>query len=217
MDSSRKVTVKENPSFHSTAAWCECRKGFHCDGWLFHQHEFLRSRWLPEAGSEFHNRKTSLQQSSNRLETYSEWYQIVWQYSERGLTYPKDRLPALSGLAQKLTEYLGDDQYLAGLWKNDLHRGLMWTPMWKFGDTKVAETYQAPSWSWGSVEGGVYWPYIGYGRPTCRSHIRIRQTEVSGQGAALTGQITDRRTVLSKAHLYSDCTVARAPGSNPMR
>jgi hypothetical protein len=65
----------------------------------------------------------------DRLQVYSEWYRIVLEYSQRGLTYPKDKLPALSGVAQKLADYLGD-RYLAGLWREDLYRGMMWAPIW---------------------------------------------------------------------------------------
>jgi hypothetical protein len=41
------------------------------------------------------------------------------------LTNPDDVLPAISGLAHRMTETTGDE-YLAGLWKNHLQYGLLW-------------------------------------------------------------------------------------------
>ena len=37
----------------------------------------------------------------------------------RKLTYEKDTLPAISGLAAKLTSYHGSE-YIAGLWKENI-------------------------------------------------------------------------------------------------
>ncbi|KAI1457998.1 HET-domain-containing protein [Annulohypoxylon moriforme] len=84
------------------------------------------------------------------------WYHDVCpRYAERMLTYEKDRFPALSGIAQRFSKLL-DDEYVAGLWKGTLYRGLYWnclhdplqswdTLLDQFRDTSE---YVAPSWSW---------------------------------------------------------------------
>jgi hypothetical protein len=102
--------------FTGTALWFECRTGFRSDGWLSDRIDSLKARWLPEARGEPEHRQNDPQQRFDRLQIYNEWYRIVLEYSKRGLTYPKDKLPALSGVAQKLADYLGD-RYLAGLWR----------------------------------------------------------------------------------------------------
>ncbi|KAE9375031.1 HET-domain-containing protein [Stipitochalara longipes BDJ] len=55
------------------------------------------------------------------------WYTHVGAYSGRALTRLTDRLPALSGLAFKISEVFDDNTYAAGLWAADLVRGLLWT------------------------------------------------------------------------------------------
>ncbi|RSL59013.1 hypothetical protein CEP54_007520 [Fusarium duplospermum] len=86
------------------------------------------------------------------------WYnEIVHPYSRRELTRHSDRLPAFSGVVKRFHEKIPHDNYLAGLWEQDITRGLLWT-------TKTSESgvpggrlpedgYRAPSWSWASVEG----------------------------------------------------------------
>ena len=46
-------------------------------------------------------------------------------YTYRALTFPQDRLVALAGLAEK-HKHGTEDKYLAGLWKSDLPRALLW-------------------------------------------------------------------------------------------
>lgn len=75
-----------------------------------------------------------------------DWYDLVNAYTRRNLSFPTDKFPAISGIAQHLHQAVGGD-YLAGLWSNDFLRGLLWLP--DGGSfTKHVSTYRAPSWSW---------------------------------------------------------------------
>ncbi|ETS02277.1 hypothetical protein M419DRAFT_51478, partial [Trichoderma reesei RUT C-30] len=56
---------------------------------------------------------------------YDGWYYPILQYSKKKLTYETDRLPAVSSYAKLIASKSGDT-YLAGLWENNLHRGLLW-------------------------------------------------------------------------------------------
>jgi hypothetical protein len=103
--------------------------------------------------------------------TFGMWRDVVYQYSGRGLTLPTDRLPALSGIAKRLSPYGGD--YVAGLWKQSLVHHLGWEHnimhMWPQGaldgdsipaniQNEVTDHTQprpAPTWSWVSVPYGV--------------------------------------------------------------
>ncbi|KAI1169730.1 heterokaryon incompatibility protein-domain-containing protein [Nemania sp. FL0916] len=83
-------------------------------------------------------------------EIYAAWDRIVERYTERLLTNPDDKLPALSGLAQLVQRSISmpervenlevgaEDgnrmqterklEYVAGLWTGDLIRGMLWGP-----------------------------------------------------------------------------------------
>ena len=95
------------------------------------------------------------------------WYQLVIRYSRLSLTYPSDRLPAISGLAAAISvPSLG--RYLAGLWESDIFFGLAWqSSLYTHFQPQVA-----PSWSWAAyfpeVEGeeSVFW----CSRPQSQNH-----------------------------------------------
>lgn len=94
------------------------------------------------------------------LERYSRlakrWRAIVEEYSKLKLTCEKDKLPALSGLARYMQQYR-TDRYLAGLWEDELPISLLWRPT-EPGRTYRPSKYTAPSWSWASVVGKIYFP-----------------------------------------------------------
>ena len=103
------------------------------------------------------------------------WYKCVSEYTTRFLSQPSDKLAAISGLAEKYA-VPGLGRYLAGVWEQDIFRGLAWTRV-KPGErtksqymsyiaVKAKRTfaarafkppvqYRAPSWSWASVNGPV--------------------------------------------------------------
>ena len=81
------------------------------------------------------------------------WRQIVLEYSSLDLTLEKDKLPVLSGLAQRAQE-LRKDRYLAGLWSRTLVDDLCWRADRPKGQL---QEWRAPSWSWASVNGRVTW------------------------------------------------------------
>lgn len=58
-----------------------------------------------------------------------DWTEVVWNYSQAGLTYESARLPALSGIASRQQAVTGG-QYFAGLWKKDLSTMLLWRIRW---------------------------------------------------------------------------------------
>ena len=78
---------------------------------------------------------------------HSNWLRLVNDFASRQLTHRSDLLPAVSAAANEFRR-LTDDQYLAGIWKGDLGRGLLWDA----SGTTEAPTYRAPSWSWASRE-----------------------------------------------------------------
>lgn len=88
---------------------------------------------------------------------YDGWYYPMLKYCKKNLTYETDRLSAVSSYAKLFASKSGDT-YVAGLWKKNLHRGLLWkigrrqrkTFCGLMGNLSSPSEYIAPSWSWAS-------------------------------------------------------------------
>lgn len=87
---------------------------------------------------------------------------ILKPYSRRLLTKSTDKLVALTAVASRLQSEFGLT-YLAGLWKDDLIKELLWrvdlhnakhTPIYQ-------ESFYAPTWSWVSVDAPMSWRPFG--------------------------------------------------------
>lgn len=98
------------------------------------------------------------------------WARVIGEYSQLELSFAKDRLPALSGLAKQFQTRMIDYQYLAGLWlprHTDLYASndsyLVWDLLWaKPRNERLFQRpkpWQAPTWAWSSVHGAVKHPW----------------------------------------------------------
>jgi hypothetical protein len=76
------------------------------------------------------------------------WYNLVSDYFIRDLTFKKDILPAISGLAKEI-QLQTSHTYSAGIWLEGIEVGLLWQVD---GAKKKSDIYYGPSWSWVSVE-----------------------------------------------------------------
>jgi hypothetical protein len=94
------------------------------------------------------------------------WYRLAYNYARTELSFRRDRLVAIGGLARAMQPYLNTDpaDYLAGVWRQSLPYGLLWSARWvgRKSGKRVREDildpkldYQAPSWSWASVNWGT--------------------------------------------------------------
>jgi hypothetical protein len=78
------------------------------------------------------------------------WQEVVKLYTKTSLTFSRDKLPALSGLAKQWLSNHPHDVYLAGLWRSTLPEDLLWysrTPL-----RSRTRPWRAPSWSWVSID-----------------------------------------------------------------
>lgn len=96
---------------------------------------------------------------SREAERYKAWLAIVQNYTKRNLTVLSDRLPAISGVAQKFQDAWGDE-YCAGIWRRQFIASLTWRRKGIWEDPPETywaplEQYRAPSWSWASIEGPI--------------------------------------------------------------
>jgi hypothetical protein len=112
------------------------------------------------------------------------WYRIVEQYSGMSWTEKFDLFPGLSGIAACFERAM-QDTYVAGLWQNDLHCGLLWsTGRPKSRDISTLDELVAfleeeglqiaPSWSWASRPNYVLFRISPRINSLCfaRSHLR---------------------------------------------
>lgn len=104
-------------------------------------------------------------------EIYDLWHSIIRNYSIRALSKFDDTFPALAGLARIVSEFI-KSEYVAGFWSGELLRSLAW----RSRDRKDSQNtsnhlkprhhpsgksrYIAPSWSWASLCGAVYFDEI---------------------------------------------------------
>jgi hypothetical protein len=99
---------------------------------------------------------------------YDFWFDMIEGYSTRQLSMKTDKFPGISGLASEYAYQL-NDQYVAGLWRNDLCRGLSWRLL-KKGSTKFSRkqarsvntetSIYGPSWSWAKMDHPVSYEIV---------------------------------------------------------
>jgi hypothetical protein len=103
-----------------------------------------------ESGQRRKSEETNLESIENASIS---WYLTVEQHSAKKVTYTADRLPSMAGIAAEFGRTTGWT-YLAGLWKEDLPRGLLWYLV----EPNSGPSYydpKVPSWSWAAAEGVI--------------------------------------------------------------
>jgi hypothetical protein len=80
------------------------------------------------------------------------WAEVVRLFTSADLTFARDKLPALSGIAKRIHGQKGG-QYLAGLWRDERIEAQL---CWRVTSPRIRPTeWRAPSWSWASVDGPI--------------------------------------------------------------
>lgn len=150
--------------FGKSQLFWQCKHGYACetfpDGLPAELNPLEQSRFAYHregilgkiSNQQNHLRRNHSIRSLRQTGFLKEWHEVVHQYSKRKLTYGKDKLLAISGVARHLHEKFGHE-YVAGLWKPELEWQLMWSVNSFAGLRSVL--YRAPSWSWASVDGEI--------------------------------------------------------------
>jgi hypothetical protein len=135
---------------------------------------FATSRFIDLIGGSSTRSLPSTFSTQSPKRNFDLWYESITKYSARQLTYPSDKLPAISGYAHEMYKVVGGS-YLAGLWGDDIVVGLLWSAsVWDAGpseDTQPPRSQPAihdpneqteeltksskrrpPSWSWASLD-----------------------------------------------------------------
>ncbi|KAK0215957.1 heterokaryon incompatibility protein-domain-containing protein [Armillaria nabsnona] len=138
---------------------------------------FLASHWS-ELGS------VELGQTSLK-----DWCDILETYTLRVLTNPRDRLVALSGIVEQFHRFWPQSRYLAGLWEHQLPGTLLWFNRGKLQrHRRDGHRYRAPSWSWASMDGGIFTGLCANEDILC-SVVRCEVVEVNPYGEVVDGEL----------------------------
>lgn len=121
------------------------------------------------------------------------WNSIVKQYSRLQLSFGKDRLPALAGLARQMQPYR-NTRYLAGLWEDTFLSDLVWytSNESNLGDPPFLgrpEVKYAPTWSWASVNRPVGFHALGDNRKAGVLEVECIAVGEDSFGAVASGRL----------------------------
>ncbi|KIX95530.1 uncharacterized protein Z520_08650 [Fonsecaea multimorphosa CBS 102226] len=165
--------------FGTEELYWECEQYVLAEDGALLQREFptllkvVRSRRDSISAAQGSTSKTNDGEDSKRNPWPNVWLSLIEEYTSRNLTRDQDKLPALSGVAS-LVGGLTEDEYLAGLWRNDVLQNLSWSvetfepthqcddpahdaamPPASKSEVRYPPNYRAPTWSWASLDGKV--------------------------------------------------------------
>lgn len=100
------------------------------------------------------------------------WQRFLKDYLELELTFPKDKLTAISGLTRQIQQ-TRRDRYLAGLWESDMPDALFWlAPLVNSSVPRPQVDHPPPTWSWASIVGGRV--FSVYSCPKCSGSFEYK-------------------------------------------
>jgi hypothetical protein len=125
--------------------WCECSNN---QDWVSQTNLGISWQYPYENPKLSHS---SALQNPSSPSLGDEWRKMVGRYSILSMTFPKDMLPAISGLAREMQPMRG--VYLAGLWVDTFIEDLAWWA--KFPQSPRPAVWRGPTWSWISINTSV--------------------------------------------------------------
>jgi len=123
----------------------------------------IASECLPRGLSHCNsNHSLSRQYREIQRNDYTAWWATAVEvYSAAKLTFGRDKLVAISGIARQIHERFAET-YIAGLWRNaEVEKQLCWNveSSRRFGNLEPQlyprPAYRAPSWSWASIDSAI--------------------------------------------------------------
>lgn len=133
------------------------------------------------------------------------WSRIIFQYTSRNLSFPDDKLAAISGIAAVLREAT-NIPYLAGLWSYErLPSLLQWYVVSSPEELlpRPARKACAPSWSWASVDSRS----IFRNSRSILQSVQIISANVSNEfGSSVTGCVTVQGPMRSGSWWFGEGT-----------
>lgn len=129
--------------------WWECLEAVACEcGGIFgERYGTGKEKFLSKLTHQEALTKSELPHVSRR------WHALVEEYSQLGLTKMRDKLPALSGIAEQIHK-LRAGVYVAGIWSDTLTHDLLWYRQDALS-ASFTDKWRCPSWSWAALEGPI--------------------------------------------------------------
>jgi hypothetical protein len=156
------------------------------------------------------HQQVTLHATKKSASVYRDWDAVVELYSMQFLTYPKDKLVAISGIANSISRSEPDtptDGYLSGLWQSSLPAYLLWITEENEGSgggqrgpeltPKRICDYVAPSWSWASIAGKISLTWCQHNYDPSHYLATLEHAEVSLDSDYRFGIVTAGRLRIS--------------------
>ncbi|KPM38281.1 hypothetical protein AK830_g8287 [Neonectria ditissima] len=163
--------------------------------WECHSSTHCQCSMIPAAPRSDHATNQVLSAAKYGLETSDVrkrrqlWYENVESIMNLDFTFVTDRLAATAGVATLLAKGC-KGRYLAGLWEDSLVPDLCWAIM--ENGKRPDELKDVPSWSWGSVSGGLATLYCqsGLSDPNVTMAARVVKIDCQPDPPSLIGALT---------------------------
>lgn len=174
----------------SELTW-ECMETSDCECGVLH---FVLSRGEPFRTPAKISHSATLGFQGSPLAIQKRWRKMVEEYSYLSISYKSDKLPAISGLAKQIWHHRPMDKYLAGLWRDSLVLDMLWYPTTvsyrSVQEPPIYSTgWNAPTWSWATLDGGVKYDYSLDENPSYEVLIKILEATCVPAGADFTGKL----------------------------
>ncbi|KAF2272450.1 HET-domain-containing protein [Westerdykella ornata] len=134
------------------------------------------------------------------------WRDVVSAYTKLNLSYARDTLPAVSGIAKKFMGIRPGDRYLAGLWESSFVQDLLWNVISIGGTEKERirprpEKWRAPTWSWASVDSavtskGTLQSLVDIDEPGTSPCVEVVAVDCTPAGHDITGELSSAHAIL---------------------
>lgn len=133
------------------------------------------------------------------------WYRMIENYTSRKLTVRTDKLIAVAGLAGRFATAKGLN-YRAGLWKEDILFGLLWSAHRtgiSYGGPQQPADPIAPTWSWASITGRVFYDVVNSDLYTTMAVPLVEELEFADPTTGMKQMFapTSRMVMQVRAHL----------------
>jgi hypothetical protein len=144
--------------------------------------------------------------SGNLMDQQNVWHAFVLQYSCLKMTFEKDRLPAISGVAKQMQQFR-KQKYYEGLWEDSIVFDMSWYSGSKNMRSRPNQPHP-PSWSWGSTMSSILYFSVDIAKTTLRAkHISL---DLDSTGEADSKSITLQCTTIPAVLHFDEDIIATA-------
>ena len=150
---------------------CNQRMSCYCKSWTHSYSRNVRSHPVKQQHAASFSLGLDRAKPLNPASLSGRWVRNVEEYSALQLTFMKDQLPAIAGIAKQFSRYMGDNTYASGMWTAFLIELMAWAVHRNAlrRDQSEPKTTARPSWSWIAPRAQVFFPqgWFVSQSPTC--------------------------------------------------